>query len=83
MFSTLPAYERKNMSRRLMRHVVCALATLFLSLPLLAAEPPLDIASRRELFVDRHLIAHLDSVRRFVMKDADLFALRFAEIRSK
>ena len=73
------------------------LLTLF-PLSTVAQEPVVELGSRRELFIDQHLIEKLDNVRlhlheprdegivlagktvrlRFVLKDADLFALRFA-----
>jgi hypothetical protein len=64
-------------------------AGLLLPLVCHAAEP-IDIGSRRELFVDRYLIDHLDGARlemhrpqprevmmRFELKDADLYSFQF------
>ena len=73
------------------------LLTLF-PLSTVAQEPVVELGSRRELFIDQHLIGKLDNARlhlheprdegivlpgetvrlRFILKDADLFALRFA-----
>ena len=78
--------------------VLITLVLTLLCSAAVAQEPTIQLGSRRELFIDQHLIEKLDNVRlhlheprdegivlagktvrlRFVLKDADLFALRFA-----
>ncbi|MEE3371518.1 MAG: hypothetical protein VX346_19455 [Planctomycetota bacterium] len=49
--------------RQLYRSMVAAWTVLFIFTAMAQATEPIDIGSRRELFVDRHLIEHLDGLR--------------------
>ena len=56
-------YARGSTRRRLHRSMVAAWCALFIFTDISPATEPIDIGSRRELFVEHHLIGSLNSVR--------------------